>query len=238
MRESEGLLSAVLDHAPALISIKDLEGRVILANRHFEVLDGPSLQDTAVKSLFDLYPVGRTEEMSRSDLAVLASGEPCEIEEELCHYDGTLHTYLTIKFALRRGDTPFGVCAIRTDITRRKEAEGALQRSEERLSLALKIGEIATWDWDLRTDAVVWTEQYRAIFGLRSAPGDPRPVAWWRDSIHPEDLFRVVSLLARRRFQGLPTRHRIGSFAPTISGSPGSKRSAVIFMMNREKPSA
>ncbi len=40
---------------------------------------------------------GRTEEMSRSDLAVLASGDPCEIEEELCHYDGTVHTYLTIK---------------------------------------------------------------------------------------------------------------------------------------------
>ncbi len=199
LRESEGLLSAVLDHAPALISIKDREGRVILANRHFAVLDGPSLQDTPIKSLFDLYPAGRAEEMSRSDLEVLASGDPCEIEEELCHYDGTVHTYLTIKFALRRDDGPFGVCAIRTDITGRKEAEGALQRSEERLSLALEIGEIATWDWDLRTDRVVWTEQYRAIFGLSPAPADFTPNGWWRDSIHPDDLPRVLALHAETR---------------------------------------
>ncbi|MFO1152349.1 MAG: PAS domain S-box protein [Rhodospirillales bacterium] len=204
LRESESLLTAVLDHAPALISIKDVEGRVILANRHFAVLEGPSLQDTGMTSLFDLYPAGRTEEMTRSDHEVLASGEPCEIEEALYHYDGTLHTYLTIKFALRRDETSFGVCAIRTDITRRKEAEGALMRSEERLSLALEIGEIATWDWDLRTDRVVWTEQYRAIFGLADNSRESVPMGWWRDSIHPEDLPRIVSLLADTRNSGTP----------------------------------
>jgi PAS domain S-box-containing protein len=204
LRESQGLLTAVLDHAPALISIKDVEGRVILANRHFAVLEGPSLQDTGVQSLFDPYPAGRSEEMTRSDLEVLASGEPCEIEEELCHFDGTPHTYLTIKFALRRDETSIGVCAIRTDITRRKEAEGALLRSEERLSLALEIGEIATWDWDLRTARVVWTEQYRTIFGLNGNSGEPAPFGWWRDSIHPEDLPRIVSLLAETRTSRTP----------------------------------
>ena len=204
LRESEGLLTAVLDHAPALISIKDVEGRVILANRHFAVLEGPSLQDTGVKSLFDLYPAGRTEEMTRSDLEVLATGDPCEIEEELCHFDGSLHTYLTIKFPLRRGDTSFAVCAIRTDITRRKAAEGALLRSEERLSLALEIGEIATWDWNLRTDRVVWTEQYRTIFGLGDDPDEPAPLGRWRESIHPEDLPRILSLLAETRVSGTP----------------------------------
>src|SRR5215471_6864538 len=52
------------------------------------------------------------------------------------------------------------------DITERKRSEETLKLSEERLSLALKVGAIASFDWDITTDQAFLTEKYSAIFGL------------------------------------------------------------------------
>src|SRR5262249_23636337 len=73
------------------------------------------------------------------------------------------------------------------DITERKRVEGALKLSEERLDLALEAGDIGTFDWDIRSGAVVWTEKMKAMFGLPS--GKTIGVyEGWRDRVHPEDL--------------------------------------------------
>jgi PAS domain-containing protein len=58
------------------------------------------------------------------------------------------------------------------DITARKLAEEALrksqealQESQERLHLAMEAGEIGTFDWNVRTNEIIWTEPSKATFG-------------------------------------------------------------------------
>lgn len=134
LRESQAQLQAILDHSPALISIKDLEGNVVLVNRNFEVLEGPSPQEFMGKNVYDLFPHDVAEALWKNDLAALEAGGPVEAEEVVAHKDGTWHTYLTVKFPLfEEHGQAFGICAISTDITERKRAEQALQRNEATL---------------------------------------------------------------------------------------------------------
>ncbi|GAA6624046.1 ATP-binding protein [Scytonema sp. NUACC26] len=59
-----------------------------------------------------------------------------------------------------------GVSIIATEITVRKQAEAALRKSEERLKVAQLAAKIGTWDWDVATGSVFWSEEYYSLYGL------------------------------------------------------------------------
>ena len=65
--------------------------------------------------------------------------------------------------------------AVITDvnITARKQAEEALRRKEERLSLALDAARLATWDWHVPSGDVVWNEMHYRVMGYE--PGEVQP---------------------------------------------------------------
>jgi PAS domain S-box-containing protein len=143
LRRNELQLQAILDFSPALISIKDLHGTILLANRVFEVLDAPPLNEFVGKSVFDVFPADVAEALWSNDLAALRSGGPVYSEEVVRHKDGSWHTYLTVKFPIFEGlDEPFGVCAISNDITDRKRAEAEKERLQLQLAEAQRLESI------------------------------------------------------------------------------------------------
>jgi PAS domain S-box-containing protein len=60
------------------------------------------------------------------------------------------------------------VAILFNDITKRKQIEEVLQESEQRLELAMEAGGIGTFDWNIRTNALVWTEQSKAAIARPS----------------------------------------------------------------------
>jgi PAS domain S-box-containing protein len=85
------------------------------------------------------------------------------------------------------------------ETTRERQAE--LRASEERLQLTLDSVTAATFDWDLRTDKVVWSEGVRKLFGL---PEDiePNQYASWMRLIHPEDREKADARIRRAAENG------------------------------------
>ena len=127
LQEKQMQLQAIMDYSPLLISIKDVNGNIMLANRSFEVLDAPPLNEFVGKNVFDVFPADIAEQLWNNDLAALHGGTPVHAEEIVTHKDGSLHTYLTVKFPIYlNSDQPFGICAISNDITERKQAEHQL----------------------------------------------------------------------------------------------------------------
>ncbi len=72
------------------------------------------------------------------------------------------------------------------DVTERKRAEEALQRSEAYLAEAQKLTHTGSWVWNVRTDALFWSQEVFRIYGY-----DPEKMAhptWdFFERVHPED---------------------------------------------------
>ena len=132
--KSESLLKAIMENAPALISAKDLEGNVIVVNRRFEILDGPSPEDFIGKNVYDLFPFHIADDLWKNDLVALTADAPVESQESVFHKNGIMHTYHTVKFPLYGNtDKAFGTCAISVDVTGREDAEKALRKAHDDL---------------------------------------------------------------------------------------------------------
>lgn len=58
-------------------------------------------------------------------------------------------------------------------IIERKQAELALQKSQASLALAQRIAHMGSWEWDLITGALVWSDEVYRIFGVH--PGNFQP---------------------------------------------------------------
>ena len=57
------------------------------------------------------------------------------------------------------------------DITAQKMADAALRRSEASLAEAQRLAKLGSWEWDLGTDQVRWSDELYRIFGLVPGSG-------------------------------------------------------------------
>lgn len=118
LRESDRILRALLDHAPVLISTKDLQGTVTMANRHFEIIDGYDAATFVGSNIFQLFPHDIAEQLWRNDRRAALEKRAIHEEEQVYHRDKTLHTYATVKFPLMDADgVVYATCAVSADIT-------------------------------------------------------------------------------------------------------------------------
>src|ERR1700758_246851 len=66
------------------------------------------------------------------------------------------------------------------------ELSRELQESKARLEEAQRVAHVGHWEWDLETNAIVWSDETYRIFGLK--PQElPMDLATNRRMIHPDD---------------------------------------------------
>ncbi len=77
------------------------------------------------------------------------------------------------------------------DLTTRKQVEAALAKSEERLRLALRAAQMATWDAQLPDGATVWNDEHYRMMGYE--PGSVTPgFQAWAGRLHPDDADAAI----------------------------------------------
>jgi PAS domain S-box-containing protein len=82
---------------------------------------------------------------------------------------------------------PLRMQGINLDITERKHAEKALKEREIRLSFGPDGGGVGTWDWDVVTNIMRWSELQCALFGIDPAKCDAVSYDDWLAKVHPDD---------------------------------------------------
>ena len=92
-----------------------------------------------------------------------------------------------------------------------QDRQAQLRDSEERLRLALEAAHMATWDWDLRTGALRWSEGAEQVFGVPTG-GAPGTTQAYLALVHEEDR-EVARQAVRSALEGgsrrYTVRHRV-----------------------------
>jgi PAS domain S-box-containing protein len=146
LQRAQRLLQAIIDHSAAIICVKDLQGRYVLANRRFHAMFVPG-SDADATGLTDaqIFPADTAAALRDADAAVLASGSTTQREEVLPGVDGP-RTYVSVRTLLDGLACGQAVCCIFTDITQRVHEEQALRALNELLEsrLAQRVGLVRT----------------------------------------------------------------------------------------------
>lgn len=126
------LLQAALDAVADAVSITDREGRYLLVNAAAAKALGRPAADCLGATDADFYDDESCARMQEDDRRVRDSGEPLVREVRVTRADGE-RALLMSKRPYRGPDGQVGgIITITRDVTRRRHAEAAFQRSEER----------------------------------------------------------------------------------------------------------
>ncbi len=121
-------IGSILRYTPAVVYIKDREGRYIFVNSRYEQLFGIRTEEIRGKTDRDIFPEEFADQFQANDRKVLADGSPCQIEENVPQEDG-LHVYLSTKFPLYNEEGAVAaICGISIDITEIKKARDQMRR--------------------------------------------------------------------------------------------------------------
>ena len=128
LKQSEARFSSFMDYLPAVVFLKDHEGRTLFVNRYMEDAFGASAW--IGKTMQEVFPDELGEKLRSDDIDSMQLGYH-KIEESMLHLDGKMHQYETQKFTIDRlGKEPW-LGGISQDITERKRAEGEIIKSRE-----------------------------------------------------------------------------------------------------------
>lgn len=89
--------------------------------------------------------------------------ERLRVEHELRQYQDTLEH----RVQERTAELLEANQQLQREVSQRQQTEVILRESQERLVLAQKIGKIGTFEWDIQSETLIWTEEMEALYGFR-----------------------------------------------------------------------
>jgi PAS domain S-box-containing protein len=221
------MAEALFTQSPFSTVIYDPAGRLLAVNPAFEKLWGVTLQTAppgyCVLTDPELEKQGALPFIRRAFQGETVVTPAVRYDISRLSTDGGGRTRWTqaYLYPVRDADgTLAQVVLTHLDLTEQKEGEIALREREERLRLAQRAARIGTFDWDVPSGCITWTEEEERLFGIQ--PGTfGGTIGAWAAFVLPEDLPRMQAEMAAV----MARREREMDFAFRIRRPDGEVRS-------------
>jgi len=186
----------------AIVSIDD-QGSIVFANPATAVIFGYDPAELAGKPLTLLMPEYMRELHQTGFKRYLAAGQ------RHMNWQGTELTALRkngeefpveVSFGEMTRDGHKTFTGFLRDISKRKQAEQALRRSEAFLAEAQHLSHTGSFSWRVEADEITWSEQLYRIYELESSV--PVTLELIRTRVHPEDLTLYEKMVEEARNGG------------------------------------
>ncbi len=215
LRESEERLKLALEGAQDGIWDWNVETGQLIFNRRWATMLGYSLTEIAphVESWNRfIHPDDLPGVMKRLNEHLEGKTELYVSEHRLRTKSGNWRWILDRGKVVTRDEQgkALRVTGTHKDIGERKIAEEELRKSETSLARSQRIARLGSFEWDMATDEVIWSDELYRIMG--HIPQDFTPgYASFIDLTHPEDRKGLEDAIRETIEQGLPLRvnHRI-----------------------------
>jgi PAS domain S-box-containing protein len=181
------LLRSLLDHLPDSVYFKDEKSRFVRVSK--AMADRHKLGDPAAvigKTDFDIFTEEHARPAFEDESEIIRTGVPIVGKEEKETWEGRDECWvLTTKMPLRDPEGQIiGTFGVSRDITKRKRAEEALRRGEERFRSLVEATAAIVWSTpssgEFETEQPGWSAYTGQTFDQLKGWG-------WLDAVHPDD---------------------------------------------------
>jgi PAS domain S-box-containing protein len=164
-RKSHEILKAITENTPAVIYVKDLQGRYLMINPRFAEIFRIDAAATVGKTDYDLFDKKAADAFRAMDERVVLADRALTEQEQAPQHDG-VHHYISVKAPLRdEHGRPYAVFGISTNITDLKRTQERLAESEERARLIVETALDAVIGMDSKGVLVNWSPRAVTTFG-------------------------------------------------------------------------
>ncbi len=183
------MYQSIFAHYPDGIVTLSITGEIVDCNaavlKHF----GYTKQDVSNTHFTAFIPNEHLDDIVEQFMFLL-SGEPVQYDTELLHKDGRRINSRLTSTPIHSGSNVIGMYSIIQDTTKIFEAHNEVTRIKNNLTSAQQIAKIGSWELNIETGKVFWSDQVYTIFGMEN---------WQRKSVtlesmyaltHPKDLDR------------------------------------------------
>ncbi|MBI3395448.1 MAG: PAS domain S-box protein [Spirochaetia bacterium] len=190
LRESEERSRTIIEASPDGIWIHK-DGVVHMVNAAaVKMLGYDQPEDIIGRSLFELIPPEFVSQVKERIAGAASSGGTPVREFALKHRDGS-HVPVEVSGASYRLNDSVWILAVMRDISARLQAGTILRESEARLRKSQQMAKLGSWELELATKALVWSDEMASIFEID--PASPDLYQRSRSLLLPEDAASITA---------------------------------------------
>jgi PAS domain S-box-containing protein len=188
LKNERGFADKLINTAQAIILVLDAEGRIVRFNSYMESLSGYSLNEVQGKEWINIFLPEEYQSVIKAVLtSTIAGQDTCGHINPIITKDGKEYLIEWSNTELKDDENnTIGVIAIGLDITERQQREFLLQKSEALLNKSEMIAHIGSWELNLASHQLTWSDEVFRIFGYSPQEFVVTYNDFW-ERIHPDD---------------------------------------------------